>query len=233
MSYSALAKVGPAYPTGQVTTGDPLFLRLVGAVDFRFAYRFASSARHRLTGTAALSAVVSSSTGWHRTITLQPPTAFSGDRAVARGKLAVGALPTLIANVEKTTQVPGSYKVTIQPRVLVHGQVAGFQRVRRSRGPLEFSLSADELQPQIPKPSGTGAAASPLHPTSSGSVAATRRATAYISLKVTRLSVSEARAVAAPGIVVTVLILLSCAVLVRRAGPPTKRPGSARGIATG
>ena len=40
-AYSATTTPGAAYPDGRVTTGDPLFLRLVRSADVGFSYRFA------------------------------------------------------------------------------------------------------------------------------------------------------------------------------------------------
>ena len=61
-SYSAAAARGAAYPLGRATTGDPLFLRLVRDADVGFAYRFVSTAGHRVDGVAGLTATVASTT---------------------------------------------------------------------------------------------------------------------------------------------------------------------------
>jgi signal peptidase len=221
LSYGANATAGPAYPNGQVVTGDPLFLRLVDSVDFRFAYRFASSAPHHIAGSSSLDAVLSSSTGWKRTINLEPPTPFAGDRTVLHGSLNTRTLPALVAKVEKATQVTGNYTLTVAPHVSVHGRLGGHPLNTTFVGPLAFSYSADELQPQI----ASGQSANPLRPKTAASITFTRPTPAYISFKVAKMPVETARTVVLPAIAATVLALLACSVLVRRGRPADETEG--------
>ncbi len=92
LSYTAEAPPGPTYPEGKVTTGDPLFTKVVKAVDVGFAYRLHAAGRHSLGGKISLDAKVVSTDGWQTTAELAPPTPFHGNRAQVAGTLNLASL---------------------------------------------------------------------------------------------------------------------------------------------
>jgi signal peptidase I len=220
-SYSAGAVWGAAYPHGRLATGDPVFLRLVHTVDVRLAYRFQSAAQHSVEGTASLDARIEASNGWRTTIQLQRPRRFAGDGAVLAGTLGVRSLPALLRRLETSTDVSGSYTLTIVPHIRVQGTVAGVPlNVPFAPAPLSFTLNAGELQPP---PVGTK---SPFSRSTPGTVPVSKPRPATLSFKVAHLSVAKARVISERGIAAALCALFGCALAfllapVRREDEPT------------
>lgn len=214
-AYSAAAVSGAAYPSGRATTGDPLFLRLVRNADFGFSYRFTSAAPHRVDGMASLVATLASTNGWKRTIVLAAPHAFEGNRVTVHGTIDLRTLGALLTHLESTTQVAGSYTVSLTPHVRVRGTVSG-EPVSAAIAPvLSFSLDPNELEPVLPGAVGHPSLPSPrnpLRPASSGSVTASRLASLAFSFAGRRLSVSAARIVSLVGLVAALCLLVGFAV---------------------
>src|SRR5207253_11069343 len=163
-SYSAAAVRGAAYPSGRATTGDPLFLRLVQDANVGFAYRFVTTAGHRVQGVAGLTATVASTNGWKRTIVLAAPRPFDGDRVTVNGTIDLKALGSLLLHLESTTQVAGSYTVTLTPRVKAHGSVSGEPVTAEFAPALGFSLDVTELEPVLPGAVGHPSLPNPSNP---------------------------------------------------------------------
>jgi hypothetical protein len=203
-TYSSQVTPNAAYPGGRVTTGDPIFVQLVHTLHAAFAYRFSSATVHRASGTASLDMVLKSSTGWHRTIALQAPQPFAGDRTSVGGTISVTSLPSLLAQLESTTDVSGSYTLSLVPHVRIHGELgtAPFQSTFST--PLTFELNPAELQVQGSSASTTSA----FRPTTSGSVPDSKPQPTYLSFKLAKLRVSEARDISLPAIVATMLALI-------------------------
>ena len=204
-SYSAGAASGAAYPQGSLTTGDPVFLRLVHTVNVRLAYRFRSAAQHRVEGTASLDARIEASNGWKETIQLQAPRHFAGDSAALAGTLNVRSLPALLQRLETSTAVSGSYTLTIVPHVHVHGTLSGVPlRVPFAAEPLSFTLNTGELQAP---PAGTK---SPFSRSVAGTVPVARPKPASLSFKLFHVPVATARTIAERGIAAAICALLGC-----------------------
>ena len=87
--YHAKASAGPVYPDGVVSTGDPIFVKLVHDVRVKAHYRLEAKAPHHLGGTMEVVLRLSSPTGWSRTIQLAAPKRFTGDYAAADVSLDV------------------------------------------------------------------------------------------------------------------------------------------------
>ena len=144
--YHAKAPAGPVYPDGVVTTGDPIFLKLVHRVRVKAHYRLTTTAPQRLGGTMEVLLRLTSPTGWNRTIQLAAPKRFTGDYASADVALDVPAVQSLIRKVEKLTGgTPGTaYNLSIIPRVHVTGTLAS-QPLTSDYAPA-LSLQLDALQ---------------------------------------------------------------------------------------
>ena len=152
-AYSAAAAPGPAYATGRVETGAPVFTNLVNGLDVGFRYRFTSGADHRIAGTASLKATLSSSTGWSRTLVLQHATRFKGDRVSLKGRIDLKAMEALAQQVQDSTNVNATYTLTFEPHVRVLGD-ANRIPVRATFAPTyPLAFSEYELsQPTTPLP---------------------------------------------------------------------------------
>jgi len=218
LSYSAHATPGPAYPGNRAVTGDPLFTHVLKTVDLRFGYRFDSAAKHSLRGSASLSATIASTSGWKTTLALGEPTYFRGDRALVTGRLDLTSLLALLHSVETTTEVKGSYTLTLIPRVSTTGSLDGLALHTTFAPTIPFSLSELEVQPAASgggSLTGEESSASPLAPSTSSSATGTRNQPLFISLGVARVSVATARAIALGAIAILIGALLATLALLR------------------
>jgi signal peptidase I len=206
-SYDAAAPNGAAvYGSTTVTTGQPIFLRLVHTVDFNFAYSFGSSAPHGAAGTIALDAQIVGSNGWKRTLELVAPTAFTGDHARVTGAVNLPSLTKLTERVDALSAVNGgTYTLTLLPKVQVHG-IAGGNAIHDSFAPkLPLMLDPHQLQLQPGTVTGAGAA-STLTQSASGS--GTTTVGNRLSVLKFKLPVALAREISLYGGAAAVLLLL-------------------------
>jgi hypothetical protein len=227
-SYTAAAKPGPVYPANRVVTGAPIFTRVVNAVNFRFAYALDTAAPHSIEGKIALIAILTSTSGWQQTLTLEPATAFSGDRAVATATLDLRSLTRLITAVEDATSVSGQYTLTLVPHVIVTGSIGDAPLHATDTPTLPFSLTQFELERADPAASSTVGAptiATPLDPSTPGSVIDPRSATVFVPLAFVHIKVVTARLIAIAGGAIVLLLLLVSLLATRR-----KRPDEAAEI---
>ncbi len=229
LSYSAPTVPGPVYPTGQATTGEPLYLALAHSLSLRYAYRFSAAAAHSVSGVGSLDARVTSSTGWIRTLPIQAPRRFSGDRVTPRrfsgdrvtlaGVLDLRTLTALIRKVDAASGVPAAYTLDLVPHVRAEGAVGGFPLQATFGSPLSFALNDREVQPSAD-------AAKPVPGT--GETHGMRPQPASISFKVARLDVAKARTIASRGLATAICALLGCGLALRRGG--TRRVGAAAAV---
>ncbi|HTU77834.1 MAG TPA: signal peptidase I [Solirubrobacteraceae bacterium] len=217
-SYSAAAAPGPTYPAGVAVTGEPLFTKVLSAVQLRFAYQFASKARSSLAGTAQLAATVTSTSGWQTTFPLAAPTRFRGRHALVTGTLDLGSLLALMHSVQTTTRVSGVYTLAIAPQVRAAGSVERVPMHTKFSPELKFTLSELEARPLL---SGSGsliAAQSPskqFTPSASGSVRGVRRTPQVLALGIARPSVATARTIALAAIVILLGAMLAMLAFMR------------------
>jgi len=225
-SYRAETAPGPVYPTGAVTTADPVFTRLVDTLDVKFRYRLAAESPADVHGTMRLDAVVSDTTGWTRTFPLAPRRAFRGPTATASGTFDVRAFEDLVHQAREETAAPfASISVTLRPVVDVSGSV-GAATVDGTFDP-ELALSYDgtTLRP-VPAPSADPGTPPPFRPrlTEAGEEVVTTP----LALGPLSLPVADARTIASLGIGVSLAVLLVGGALLAR---PARRRGPAERIA--
>jgi len=126
LTYRASVPASPAYPTGHVVTGDPVYLALVPALDVAASYRVTTSATAALRGTRSVDAVVGTQDGWTRTVSLVPPGPFHGGAFDVTAHLDLAEFARVIRDVQAATQVPiGGYTLTVRVDVRLAGAVAG------------------------------------------------------------------------------------------------------------
>jgi signal peptidase I len=223
-SYDASAPGGKAiYGASSVATGQPIFLQLVKQANFHFAYKFESKAAHSLAGRVGLTASLSAPDGWKRTFPLVGARAFSGDHVTVTGALDFRQVKGLLDKVGALSNVTaGTYTLTLQPQVSVHGAVAG-DKIAQSFSPkLGFLLDAYQLQLQAGTAAGASSA-SMLTQSSSGSGPVTVANT--VSLLKFKLPVTDARRIAAIGGVAALLLLLAGLLQARSRRPRSLREG--------
>jgi len=218
LAYEAEPAAGPAYPAGRVRTGDPIFTRVVGSLGLRYTYRFSSPEAHRLTGRAALTATLASTSGWRTTIPLGRPAPFHGDVASVSAALDVGSLLGLTSRVEAITAVHGTYTLTIAPRIAVEGRVGEAPLHTVFAPPSRFSLNKLEIRPVTANGSASAEETEPdalFAKSAQGTATAQRSRAAHLSLGAFSLSVEAARAIALGGIALVAFALAAATSLLR------------------
>ncbi len=212
-SYWGHVRPSVAYPGGGVHSGDPVFLRLVRRLRVGFAYRLASRNRPGVSGTIALTARLSSGSGWSRTIVLSPEHAFSGTTAVATGTLDVGSFPQLLATLQQATTVTDQFTLSLAAAVHVHGLLAGIPLHDAFAPTLGFTLDPEMLQVT----NGAAPAAAAYRPSKDGSILQSRLGPATMSVHGMHASIASVRRVALVGCVGSfVLLALAGGVLLVR-----------------
>jgi signal peptidase I len=101
LSYQATTPAGAAYPTGQVSTGEPIFLRLVHALALSTTYTGRSSAP------VALSIQLEHPSGWRRTAPLDgAASAYTTGGSIARGTLDLDQLASVLSGFTAESGLP-------------------------------------------------------------------------------------------------------------------------------
>ncbi len=160
-TYRASVLASPAYPTGNVVTGDPVYLALVPALDVAASYRVTTSAAVALRGTRSVDAVLSTPDGWSRTVRLVPAGPFRGNAFDVTAHLDLAEFARVIRDVAAATHVPiGGYTLTVRLDVHLAGAVAGQPVDQRIAPALAFSVD-DHLVRLTQSQSGTSAAGEP------------------------------------------------------------------------
>ena len=174
-SYSAPVKATTAvYPTGVVSTGQPIYPSLVDAVTLGFGYRFTSALPHQVRGTIELRALVlSQANTWQESSTVKAASPFSGDHTSVSATLPLSSLYDLTNSVTSQSGAAGAtYSVDIQPVVHFSGTVGG-KAVSGTYAPvLPFSISTSVVTLDVtvaPAPPG----ATYVAPTASSALSAT------------------------------------------------------------
>jgi signal peptidase I len=224
-SYHAAGEPDPVYPSGVVTTGAPVFTRLVDDLELGFRYRLSTGVSHRVRGTIALDAVVSDTSGWTRTLPVAPSRRFSGAAATAAGTLDVQAFEELVESARTLTEAPlASITVNVQPVVHVTGSV-GETPVDESFAPvLTLSYDGTTLRP-VPARDAEPDAAPPYDPRRE--VSGRETVTTPLGLGPLSLGVADARRIALLGVLVSLVVVGLGGLLAAR----TRNDGSVERIA--
>lgn len=207
--YEARVPKSAAYPDGHVSTGEPVFQRLVQRLRVTFTYGLESELPVTADGRIAMDARISDGRGWERTLPLAAERPFARGGATVAGVLDLERLQRITDEVRNLTgSAQTAYTVAILPRVDVAGQVGG-EAVDATFAPaLSFDAGDLRLQPSIEGGEGIG----PFAPREPGT--GTRAVAAEMSLGALSLSVPTARRVSLLGI--AVLLLLGGLVLATR-----------------
>jgi signal peptidase I len=227
LSYSASPPAGPTYPDGKVSTGDPLFTHVVHSVRLAYAYRFSSTAPHRLDARASLNATLASTSGWQTTIPLSAPSPLHGDSGVIHGRMDIGSMLALVSRVEEDTAVRGTYTLTIAPHVVLGGEVAGAPLSGTFAPASKFAMDSLEIRPDTANgaPSEPAQAATSFERSESGSATARLTRPAHIVIGPFSMTVAAARAIALAGLALVALAALAAAILLAR--PQRRGPTAA------
>lgn len=207
-SYATPAPPG-LYDTAVIRTGEPVFPQLTPSVDLAFTYQLGSERAGAVAGSGALTATLSSSNSWQRTIQLQPTTSFAGRTAQLSGTLDLRAVQALIDRFESETQLNNQqYMLTITPSISVTGELGGEPLSETFAPELSFRFERQQMQ-LIQKDSAAGAE-SVLKPVAAGTLPHKGTAAATLSLFGLHLLVERARMLGLLGAVVAALGLGVC-----------------------
>jgi len=183
-SYSAAVKAPTiVYPSGFITTGQPIYPSLVSTVGLHFGYHFTSGLPHTIKGTVKIrETLLSETSSWQQVSTLKSSTAFSGNSIVISSSLPLDNLYSLIANISAQSGTTGaSYAVNIQPIVHITGMIGGKLLNQTFSPVLSFTIgqttaSITAAVSPLPAgatyvaPSASSELASTLHPIQLGSI---------------------------------------------------------------
>jgi signal peptidase I len=144
-SYAATAPGSAAYDGPKVTTGEPIFLRLVDDASFTFDYRFESEIPHDVTSRGSMTARLGAENGLSRTLDLTGGTSAGDASLNISATMSLHELRTIVREIERETGVEqGIYTVTLSPRVELAGTL-GDEPLDASFTP-SLQLEFDSLQ---------------------------------------------------------------------------------------
>ena len=199
-SYGATVRTGPVYPSGKVSTGDPIFLALVHRLNVGFAYRFSGPDTTSLRGTVAVLLKLTGPTGWSRTISLAPARHFHGDRVSAHVSLNLSSLQAMLSQIALETGISTSgYTAAVAPEVHVRGLMSGRPLVTTFTPSVDFGLEPLQLQPGG---GAAGSAAAGFAPSQRGSVATSSLAESDLTLPGFSVAISTLRVLAPIGFLI-------------------------------
>lgn len=203
--YSAQVTPGAAYRSGEVSTGDAVFLRLVSSLDVSFDYRFDSESRHGVSGRGTLLASIGDGLGWRHMIPLSQPVPLEDGRARLEGTLDLRRIQDVIDEMEQSTGLSAQiYTIQLVAKTEVSGEVAGVPIVEKFSPRYPLSLDHIRLQPAAdPTPQDGN---DPRHPTQNATIDDARTGSPSAG-------VWSSNGVALPAAVGFVLSLLAVAVI--------------------
>lgn len=182
----------PGLPDGEVLTGDPVYLALVPALDIAVSYRLTTSAVAALRGTRSVRAVLATTDGWSRTVSLVPAARFRGNAFAVTAHLDLADLARMIHDVQATTGVPiGACTLTVRVDVHLAGAVAG-QPVDQRMAPV-LAFSADDYLMRLPQTQPGASVTGPQVTETTGSVQVPERVPAAFTLRGYRVAATELR----------------------------------------
>jgi signal peptidase I len=167
-------KPTPIYPTGVVTTDEPIYPSLVSSLTISFSYNFSSILPHRIKGTIALQALVLSNTDtWRRLTTVKAAVPFVGDHAAISATLPLAGLYTLIDSLTAQAGLSGtSYSAELQPDVRITGTVGTHRITTLFQPVIPANISPNEIALALTPPTVAPGASYSL-PTPAAELAAT------------------------------------------------------------
>ena len=212
-AYEGVVRPNEVYPDGRVSTGEPVFLRLVPRLRVSFDYQLESRLPAEAAGNVSLAARVSDGRGWERTLPLAPARPFAGRSVSASGTLDLRRIQALVDRLRDLTGSAQSvYTLAVVPRVTVKGSV-GDEPLNTVFAPaLAFELGDLRLQPKL---DGSGEGVGPFARREPGT--GTQATVNQLELGALAMPVTTARRLSIIGLVASALLgLLALALLLQR-----------------
>ncbi len=212
-AYEGVVRRSEVYPDGRVSTGEPVFLRLVPRLRVSFDYQFESRLPAEAAGNVSLAARVSDGRGWERTLVLARARPLAGGSASTSGTLDLRRIQAIIDRLRDLTGSAQSvYTVAVVPRVTVKGSVGGEPLDAVFAPALAFELGDLRLQPKL---DGSGEGVGPFARREPGP--GTQATANRVELGALSLPVATARRLSLIGLIASTLLgLLGLALLSQR-----------------
>jgi len=213
-SYKGSAPAGIIYPTGSVTTGDPVFLHLVDALEVGVHYTLrptsstagAGTAAAAVSGTIGATATMQGPGGWTGQLAAVAPAHFSGTTAGLDLPIDLSRIPALEEEFTAETGVPlEDPQILVTPVVHVDGTMGGSSLVDSFAPALTFQVEGRVLDVVSSSAGGAGSGSTRLVADRVGSVDHRTRVPAHMSILGHSVAVSAVRRVALGGLVLSIL----------------------------
>ena len=182
------------YEGGFLQSGDPVFRKVNNSINIIFSYGFdAGQQIAQVYGTYRLTAEISESSGWKRTLEIIPLSNFSGKKFTSTGILDISQIQELTDSLESQTGIFNNrYILAIRPETTILGKLGG-RDINDTFSPgLMFSF--EDLKLELLK--GNSDSADSLNPQKIGIVAGNRTASNTIPILGFGLNVLIARIIA-------------------------------------
>lgn len=198
-TYSGTAEPGTTYPTGAVTTGDPIYTKLVDALTVSLEHTVDAPGLDTVDGTVRLDLSVATADGWSAALASSPAVALQDGAATTSAVID----PTLATSLvgRHNAEIGGSAgaaSILVTPVVDVTGTVKGQAFTAAALDPLTFAMDTVALRP----PSTESAFA----PTGAVSVSVDEVVARSFTVLGVAVPISAARVIAIAVLIVSVLV---------------------------
>jgi signal peptidase I len=148
-SYRATVPTSPAYTGTTATSPDPLFRKLVDTAQVQYTYQGAP-------GSIAVAAELSTASGWHTTLPLQPAVAFDDSRHTGTIPLHLDALEARARAATDVIGIPASQiDITVVATVTTRDGETFAPRLPLTLTPLQLTLAGDKSALTVQNPNTT------------------------------------------------------------------------------
>ena len=121
--YSAPAPEG-VYDSTTIQSGAPVFFKLTCEIQVDYQYTLSADSFSGINGSQSMTALISDTTGWKRTIPLQTETAFQGNKANSQAIFNVCQAAEIVDGLrEKTGLQRSEFSLAITPTTNVNGMI--------------------------------------------------------------------------------------------------------------
>ncbi len=148
-SYRASVPPSAVYPSGTVSTGDPVYIQLVHLLTVTAAYRLTTTAPNRLHGTIGIRGTLSNSSGWSRSFWLAKPAPFAGVSAHSTAQVNLTRVESLADRISAQigTASTSGYVLVVTPAV---------KDRREDRGPADVRRLQPDAEPRARRAAAAG-----------------------------------------------------------------------------
>ncbi|RBY74423.1 signal peptidase I [Blastococcus sp. TF02-09] len=147
-TYAGDARVGTTYPTGEISTGDPVYTRLADAVTVSFEHTVSAEDLEEVAGTLRLDLAVQSADGWSAPLGSSPAAPVQDGTAVASALLDPARAATLVDRHDaEIGGSAGSASIVVTPVVEVTGSLSGRSFTATQPTPFTFAMDGVALRP--------------------------------------------------------------------------------------